>query len=216
MKMKTKMTAVVGALLSLCSFGCGIEPDVNETQVEAKQAALGTTNDSSLNWGGICNGFPGSPTTCEVRDVNGNNPTTMHCCPPEMGMEGFYQATDTFFCRGFPSGQGAVGNKRTNCKWRNSAQTVDGRTMLSCNYGEYMIGYHHSLNRVACCPTNTQVFRYVDGDNEPKRQTAWLPIARGFLGGYCDVDSASHTCNPAMGELMSGIHVNNNWFICSR
>jgi hypothetical protein len=176
-------------------------------------------NASVLDYGAGCNR---SATQCQLLDQNGQNPTTMHCCPGGTGMEGIYAGSDSFLCGERPfsffqgaNGQNASGNERSNCVWRGTAQTVQGDTMLACNQGEYMIGFSSSLNRVGCCPYPAgTVTERVDGVTQ-LRQAG--PLAVG--GNACQSLASLHTCNFNgfnQGELMTGLHVTNNWLICSK
>lgn len=197
--------------------GCDGLAGTNEVDVESTQVALSVTSDFRTDWGGVCNGYPGTATVCQVRDSAGNNPMNMHCCPAGFGMEGLYASTDTLLCRGVTYNQGASQNLRTACKWRGTTTTVEGKTFLGCAEGEYMIGYHGNLTRVACCPTGGTVVRRVDGDNEAPLQSFPFQVAKGFfMDPGCSVSSTVHICNRSQNELMSGVHANNNWFMCSR
>ena len=221
---------MVVAIWGLCVVGCDV-PNTDEPAVEQSSEALTTQTYSHVDYGGTCRGGGVSYHTCWVTDSVGLNERSMHCCGPGEGMQGIFAATDTLYCRGVPYDQGWGGSEginnsystRSKCVWRSQLRTVNNKTMLGCNSGEYMIGIHQQANMVACCPVRQPVAERVDGDGdpgEPHLTTNYYQVDHHWYDGQwkCPGWARLHTCGDASGpntELMVGLHVNNEWLLCA-
>lgn len=169
-------------LFLLVSSGCG-------APAEGAQAGDGefdnAESESALSFTG--DWFYDAGSTCTVTDPVGNDPTTMHCCPPGSAMIGVHVKNNVFKCKPlalfFPP-------RLDQSTFRNG--------MHACPQGEIMVGLHANLNRLACqFPQQAVTFEYVDG-NPPTNDAYPMHVCSGS-------DMA-----------MSGIHINHNLLTCAR
>lgn len=194
---------VLGVLLTIGACSETVE------QVES------TSRDFTLSrtyWDGNCNAV--GPTTCSARGPSNTPPTTsMHCCLPGYAMTGLYNASNQFKCSQIvPSGQTESQCTEYDGTWR----VLDGSPqMRACPQGMYMKGLHSGQGKIICCSypggSGLGIARL---DGKPNATT--LDIA-GF-DDNCSLYHTVHVCQlPSAGnptEVMVGVHLNNEDFIC--
>jgi hypothetical protein len=178
---------------------------------EVSTICLQSCQASIIDYGAAC---IATATQCQLFDQNGLNSTTMHCCPGASAMVGYAPSSDSLDCLEKPWGQGVEGNSRASCVWRSTSRTVDGKTMLACNLGEYMIGINSAHTRIGCCPYNTDIGERVDGDNELTQTSIVLAVG----SNACQSQTKVHRClinGDGSSELMTGLDIAHNLLICS-
>lgn len=191
-------------------------------EATTKTSALTTGAAEPVDYEGGC---PGPNTSCTVTDVNNQNPTTMHCCPAGYAMQGYYQASSTresLYCRqvSYPQGGSDFNSDRSDCVWRNTSRIVGGATIsLACNPGEYMIGIHQGLGRIACCWDGAQSNEYPDGPGQILfHQTTNQYMVEDSGSSYCKLWATMHSCGDVQGTnapLMTGLNRGTNVFSCA-
>lgn len=209
----------LGILFVAAIAGCGDVP----SDVEENSSELIVLAPMAIDYGGSCS-FRESHQCTVAAATPGGQPATMHCCPKGRAMQGYYDATDSYWCVSVPYVQGpaTTPNHREECRWR-SVQTpvVEGQRMLGCQGNEYMAGFQKSSNKIACCPTRypngavDPVSLSVDGNNEPATQTApggYAMDGPGIVALDCGYTTTAHRCGER--KLMFGLNTNRNYLMC--
>lgn len=183
-----------------------------EAPVDTTQSALsiGPKIWDQQPWGQMCNM---ELQTCTMDGV------TMHCCPTEWAMVGAHFAWNEFRC-------GYIGGPES-C-FLDTSTVRNG--MKACPVGSYMKGHHKGQNKSICCnyPSGkVATSSRIDGDNEPANQAAGTVVLMtqtnpccyiGIKGCMscpvltCEDWSSGHSCFD--NEVMVGVHIANNYFIC--
>lgn len=167
--------------------------------------------DVTWDYGGKCDGIPAPQTLC-------NFGQQMHCCPQGYAMAGAYFASDSLYCAKLmdPSLENGCYVEKTNLR----------QGMRACLPGYYMRGYHQNLAWATCCafqPDNSPSMERLDG-NPPNNIWTGPPANGGttpWMGtpgldpdfSLCDFYEWTHQCYT--NEVMTGVHVNYNLFLCS-
>lgn len=203
--------------MAVVAGGCAPDPNADVGSTTQKFAI------AAQIWDGTCvpeyfTNPPGSGvvTTCSYPRRNGPPTTSMHCCPYRYAMSGLYNQSNDFKCSQIiPDNVAEVDCYEEDTNTRSLSGSP---AMRACPVNYYMKGFYAgSGSKLICClePNLRQGSRL---DGKPLSTTLEVHhFGNSPTAGNCSFDHTVHVCQLGGGpqsEVMVGVHINNEDFIC--